>query len=275
MVGAQAKRSAAFVLTGEHGLSERRACKLIKLARSTMKYQPRPDKNVLLRARLKDLALEKRRYGSPRLHWLLEREGMAVSYGRVERVYRREGLQLAKRRKKREVARLRIALPLATKPLQRWSMDFVQDELSSGRRFRCLTIVDDFTKESVAIEVGVSLPGTRVVSVLELLKRIRGIPKSITTDNGPEFISQAMDQWAYNHGVSLNFIRPGKPTENAFIESFNGKFRDECLSENWFTNLEEAKEIIEKWRIDYNTKRPHSSLGRLTPSEFVAKFKAG
>lgn len=154
-------------------------------------------------------------------------------------------------------------------------MDFIQDDLVCGRIFRCLTIVDDFTKEAVAIEVDRSLPGKRVVGVLELLKRIRGVPKNITTDNGPEFISRVVDEWAYRNKVNLNFIRPGKPTENAFIESFNGKFRDECLSGNWFTSVEEAKEIIEKWRIEYNTKRPHKALGKLTPSEFAAKLKTG
>lgn len=240
-----------------------------------MKYKPRADRNEKLRERIKELALEKRRYGSPRLHWLLEREGMSVSYGRVERIYRREGLQLSKRKRKKDIARVRVALPSAEKPLERWSMDFIQDRLAGGRNFRCLTIVDDFTKEAVAIEVDRSLPGRRVVGVLELLKLIRGVPKTITTDNGPEFISRAMDEWAYRNKVNLNFIRPGKPTENAFIESFNGKFRDECLSENWFTSVEEAKEIIENWRIEYNTKRPHKALGKLTPSEFAAKLKTG
>jgi putative transposase len=240
-----------------------------------MKYKPRVDRNAKLRQRLKELALEKRRYGSPRLHWLLEREGLKVSYGRVERIYRREGLQLSKRKRKKDAARLRVTLPMPEKALERWSMDFIQDRLASGRFFRCLTIVDDFTKEAVAIEVDRSLPGQRVVGVLELLKLIRGVPKNITTDNGPEFISRALDEWAYRNKVNLNFIRPGKPTENAFIESFNGKFRDECLSENWFTSVEEAKEIIETWRIEYNTKRPHKSLGKLTPSEFAAKMKTG
>lgn len=239
-----------------------------------MKYRARPDRNAKLKERIRELALEKRRYGSPRLHWLLEREGLQVSYARVERIYRREGLQLAKRKRKKDAARIRVPLPLPENALERWSMDFVQDELSSGRRFRCLTIVDDFTKEAVAIEVGSSLPGRRVVSVLDYLKRIRGIPKNITTDNGPEFISRALDEWAFKNRVNLNFIRPGKPTENAYIESFNGKFRDECLRENWFTNVEEAKEIIENWRMEYNTQRPHRSLGRLTPAEFAATLKS-
>lgn len=223
------------------------------------------------RARLKELASQRRRFGSPRLHVLLRREGKIVNHKRVERIYREEGLSLRKRKKKRQTAALRIVLPTPTQPNKRWSMDFVSDQLSDGRKFRSLTIVDDCSRESPAIEVDTSLPGKRVTRVLDRLADTRGLPDAIVVDNGPEFSGSELDSWAHQRGVKLCFIRPGKPVENVYIESFNGKFRDECLNEHWFTSLKDAQEKIEAWRKDYNRNRPHSSLGNLTPDEFVRR----
>ncbi|WP_155518461.1 IS3 family transposase, partial [Ralstonia solanacearum] len=156
---------------------------------------------------------------------------------------------------------------------QSWSMDFVSDGLAYGRRFRCLNVVDDYTRECLVIEVDTSLPGLRVKQVLERLKEMRGLPASITVDNGPEFAGKVLDAWAYEAGVTLSFIRPGKPVENAYIESFNGRFRDECLNEHWFVSMRHARQLIEEWRIEYNTERPHSSLGYLTPVQFAQGSK--
>jgi len=253
----------------EYEFSERQACRLIGLARSTFRYEPLPDNNEWLRVRLKELAASRRRFGSPRLCVLLRREGKIVNHKRVERIYREEGLSLRKRKKKRQTAALRIVLPTPNQPNKRWSMDFVSDQLSDGRKFRSLTIVDDCSRESPAIEVDTSLPGKRVTRVLERLAETRGLPDAIVVDNGPEFSGSELDSWAHQRGVKLCFIRPGKPVENAYIESFNGKFRDECLNENWFTSLKDAQEKIEAWRKDYNKHRPHSSLGNLSPEEYV------
>ena len=251
------------------GLSERRSCSLVNLWRSTRQYQPRRKSDGAFRERLRELAEQRRRFGCPRLHVLLRREGWAVNHKRTERIYREEGLSLRLKRRRKRGAWLRVPRPEPSRPNQRWSMDFVSDGLGLGRRFRALTIVDDYTRECPAIEVDTSLGGVRVVRVLDRLMEIRGLPEVITVDNGPEFAGRALDEWAYRQGVHLNFIRPGKPVENAYVESFNGKLRDECLNENWFTTLNEARMIIEDWRKDYNQFRPHSSLGNLTPEEFA------
>ena len=239
---------------------------------------PLADKNGWLRVRIKELAVQRRRFGSRRIGVLLKREGKTVNHKRVERIYRQEGLSLRKRKKKRQTAALRIVLPTPKGPNKRWSMDFVSDQLSDGRKFRSLTIVDDCSRESPAIEVDTSLPGKRVTRVLDRLAETRGLPDAIVVDNGPEFVDNGpefagneLDSRAHKRGVNLCFIRPGKPVENAYIESFNGKFRDECLNEHWFTSLKDAQEKIEAWRKKYNRNRPHSSLGNLSPDEFVRK----
>ena len=205
------------------------------------------------------------------LHVLLEREGHTLNHKRVYRLYREEGLQIRRRRKRKRAARPRRAMEMPTAENERWSMDFVHDQLASGRRLRCFTVVDDFTRESVVIDVAHSIPAERVAEALDRVARARSLPKSITCDNGPEFTSRALDQWAYERGIELSFIRPGKPVENAFIESFNGTLREECLNEHWFLNLREAGREIEAWRIDYNEVRPHSSLGNLTPAEYAQR----
>lgn len=206
---------------------------------------------------------------------LIAREGVLANHKRVHRIYREAGLQVRRRRRKRLSRGDRVPLPLPSGPRQRWSMDFMADTLADGRGFRLLNIVDDFTRECVAIEVDRSLPGARVVRVLERLAATSGLPQVIVSDNGPEFSGRTLDAWAYRHRIELRFIRPGKPIENAYVESFNGKCRDECLNEHWFVNLAEAQRIIEAWRIDYNTVRPHRSLGQLTPAAYAAAACAG
>ena len=192
-----------------------------------------------------------------------------VNHKRTERIYHDEGLALRKKRRRKGAAGVRVMMPLPQKPNERWSMDFVSDSIVNGRRFRALAIVDDYSRECPAIEVDTSLGGARVVNVLERLSQTRGLPDVITLDNGPEFAGRHLDEWAFRNGVKLNFIRPGKPIENAFAESFNGRLRDECLNTHWFINLKHAREIIEDWRKDYNEVRPHSSLNHRTPMEYA------
>jgi len=199
---------------------------------------------------------------------MLVRDGERVNHKRVYRLYREEGLSVRKRKRKRVSRAARVPLQAPTGPNQLWSLDFVQDTLSWGRKFRLLTVVDAYTRESLAIEVDTSLSGVRVARVLERVVTERGRPTEIVLDNGPELTSRALDQWAYERGVQLQFIDPGKPQQNGFIESFNGRLRDECLNEHWFLSLPHAQRTIEDWRLDYNLNRPHSSLGNLTPEEF-------
>ncbi len=244
-------------------------CRIIGLNRSSCRYISRGKDDSELRERLKELAAERRRYGSPRLMVLLRRDGFTDNHKRIERVYREEGLQVKRRKRKRTCRSTRARqIEVPDQPNQRWSMDFVTDSIVTGRRFRALAIVDDYSRECPAIEVDTSMGGRRVVGVLERLSETRGLPETITMDNGPEFAGRALDEWAYRKGVKLSFIRPGKPIENAFAESFNGRLRDECLNTNWFLSLKHARGVIEDWRKDYNTVRPHSSWGGLAPEEF-------
>ena len=257
-----------------HALSQRRACSLAGVSRTVMHYTSRlSELNDRIRRRMKDLAEKHRRYGHIRLYILLRREGLRVNHKRTERLYRAEGLSLRIRRRRKFVAVVRNPLPPATRPNQRWAMDFVQDALSSSRKFRTLSVVDTYSRYGLTIEADTSLPGHRAVRILERVAEIHGLPDSIRDDNGPEFISKALDEWAYRNNVKLDFIRPGKPTENGYIESFNGRFRDECLNEHYFLDLQEAKELIEAWRQEYNGFRPHSSLKYQTPDEFLKHFE--
>ena len=251
-------------------ISERRACAVLRFGRSSHRYRSRGDPQLFLRMRLRDLAQSRVFYGYRRLHILLLRDGWRINHKRTYRLYTEENLTMrTKRPRRRRSAVQRLARPMATAPNQCWSMDFVADALADGRRFRALTIVDHFSRESVGIEVGASLTGQHVVEVLRRLNRLNRRPQWITVDNGSEFISKALDQWAHWHKVQLDFIRPGKPVENAYIESFNGRFRQECLNANWFTSLEDARMTIEAWRQEYNAQRPHSALGGLSPQEFL------
>lgn len=241
--------------------------------RATYQYKSRRQDDPILRERMVSIARERPRFGYRRIWVMLRREGFAVNHKRIYRLYRQEGLAVRKRKRKRINATLRQPHPLPLRPNERWSMDFVSDGLANGRRFRTLNVVDDFTRECLAIEVDFSLPGARVARVLDSLIELRGKPKAIVIDNGPEFAGKDLDAWAYANSVALHFIRPGKPIENAFIESFNGHFRDECLNEHWFLNMRHARALISAWKEDYNTVRPHSSLGNATPNEFLLARK--
>ena len=251
------------------GRSIRKACALVGISRTVYGYVPRPDKDVVLRERLRELAQERRRFGSPRLHLLLKREGLVMNHKRTERLYREEGLALRRRRRRKGASSVRVEPPMPQRPNEKWAMDFVHDSTADGRRFRVLVVMDEYTRECPVIEVDRSLGGRRVVSVLDRLAESRSLPETITTDNGPEFTGKALDEWACRTGVKLHFIGPGKPMENAYAESLIGKLRDECLSGNWFLSLADARETIEAWRQDYNSTRPHSSLGGLTPQEYA------
>ncbi len=266
------KRAVGHYFRTGFRVSERRACRLAGVARSSYRYRSQAADQTALRLRLRDLAATRVRYGYRRLHVLLRREGWRVNHKRVYRLYREEGLGIRVKRRKKLASAPRVLPRSATQPLERWSLDFLTDSLADGRRFRVLTIVDNVTRVSPAIEVGSSITGERVVGVLERLKRTVGRPERIAVDNGPEFISKALDAWAYRNGVQLEFSRPGKPTDNAFAESFNGRFRDECLNQHWFASLEEARQTIEAWRIDYNTERPHRGLGQQTPAAWEAAW---
>jgi len=268
VVSPQARREAVGVLTAERGLGVTRACGLVGISRSLYGYRSRRSPAPELRSRIAELAAHKRRYGYRRIHVLLRREGWSVNHKRTYRLYREQGLAVRRRKRKRIGLSERLVLPKALRPNQSWSMDYVADGLIDGRKLRVLAIVDDYTRECLVLEVDTSLPGARVVAVLERLAELRGLPGSITVDHGPEFESQALDAWAYKAGVRLAFIRPGKPVDNCYVESFNGRFRDECLNEHWFLSMPHARSTIEAWRIEYNTERTHSSLHDLTPEEF-------
>jgi putative transposase len=251
-------------------VSERRACKVLSLSRTSCRYLSRADEQVALRIRLRDLAYARVSYGYRRLHVLLRREGWQINHKRVYRLYRLAGLMLRPKKPRRHVsAHRRMETIEATGPNEGWSMDFMHDELFNGQRIRLLTLVDNFTRESLAIEVDTHLDGHQVVEVLQRISLERDLPKTIRLDNGPEFISKVVDQWAYLNGVALDFSRPGKPTDNAFIEAFNGRLRQECLNENWFLSLEDACEKIGAWQEEYNRHRPHGALGNLSPEEFT------
>jgi len=269
MVSPQAKRQAVDALKAERGFGITRACGLVGISRSLYGYRSRLPSCIALRERICELAGEKRRYGYRRIHVLLRREGWQVNRKRTYRLYREAGLAVRRRKRKRIGFFERKPLPKPTAVNRSWSMDFVADTLCDGRKLRCLAIVDDYSRECLALEVDTSITGRRVAGVLERLADLRGLPLAITVDHGPEFEGQVLDAWAYHSGVRLNFIRPGKPVENAYIESFNGRFRDECLNEHWFLTMAHARSVIEAWRIEYNTERPHSSLGDLAPEQFA------
>ncbi len=219
--------------------------------------------------RIREIAQARVSYGFRRIHMLLLREGWKVNHKRVYRLYKLEGFTMRPKRPRRHVSGCRRMLrATASRPNDCWSMDFMTDELFNGQRIKLLTLVDNFTRESLAIEVADRLGGPGVVEVLMRVTETKGLPETIRTDNGPEFTSKMLDQWAYLNGIKLDFCRPGKPTDNAFIEAFNGRLRQECLNESWFLSLEDAREKVEYWRQDYNRERPHGSLGDVPPVEF-------
>ncbi len=263
-----ARRQVVGTLRDGVGVSQRRACDALGVARSTIRYTGRRGDDPI-REPLRALAALRPRWGDRRLHVRLPRDGWVCNHKRVYRLYRQEQLAVRRRKRRRLPAAARVVLPLPTQPNERWSMDFMSDTLATGRTFRTLNIVDDASRECLAIEVDHGLASLRVIRVLEQLAETRGLPRQIIVDNGPEFTSRALDAWAYKRRGGLHFLRPGQPVDNAFIESFNGKFRDECLNENWFLDLADARTKIEAWRQDYNTVRPHSALGNRTPAEYA------
>ena len=254
--------------------SERRACRLVVVHRSSLRYRRRRPCDAALRERLRELANQRHRFGYRRLHVLLRRENWRVNHKRVYRIYREEGLAVRRRKRPRRAGIVRVPLPVPGRANQGWAMDFLQDTLANGRKIRILTVEDLYTREALAVEVDHSLGGLRVVRVLERLREQGRQPEWIVSDNGSEFTSRVVDQWAYEHGVRLAYIEPGKPQQNGYQESFHGKLRDECLNEHCFSSLADAREKIEAWRMDYNTERPHSSLSYQTPEEFAASAAA-
>ena len=257
-------------LMTQYQISERRSCELVGLSRSSFRYKSLPKNDDVLRARLKTLAATHMALGYPMLHGMLKAEGLVMNPKHTYRLYREEGLQV-RMKKRKKLKRPRLVMETPTGINQRWSMDFVSDQLFDGRRFRVLNIVDDYSREMVGQLVASSITGQRVASFLDQLIEQRGKPTSIVCDNGTEFTSKAMFFWGDEKQVRLAFIQPGKPTQNAFVESLNGKFRNECVNQHWFRNLHDAEQKIAAWRHYYNTVRPHSSLKYMTPVAFAKK----
>lgn len=256
------------------GASQRRACAALRLSRSVYGYRSVARDASVLSHRIREITETRVHYGYRRVHVLLRREGWKDNHKRVYRLYREQGLSLRHQRPRRnKAARLRQPRQTVCQPNEIWSMDFVADALFDGRRLRTLTIIDNYTRECLAIEVGSSLKGEQVVSVLSRLARQRPLPRFIKADNGSEFISKVMDKWAYENGVEIDFSRPGKPTDNAKNESFNGRFREECLNAHWFLSLDDAREKIDAWRAYYNEVRPHSALDWMTPTEYARQHR--
>jgi len=263
------KRKAVRLLC-EKGASERLACQLVGIERKTNRRQLTTNEDTKLKLCIEKLAQEKPRYGYKRLTLLIRKEGQIVNHKKVYRIYKELNLAVrAKKRKKlKTYSRGSITL-LTTTENQIWSMDYQSDQLATGRRFRCLNLIDNYTRECLAIEADTSLPSGRVVATLNHLKQLRGLPQKIMVDNGPEFRSRTLQKWALNNKVELHFIDPGKPMQNGIIESFNGRVRDECLNLHWFTDIKDARQILLAWKNDYNLLRPHSSLKNQTPSQFA------
>jgi len=257
-----------------YAVSERRSCKVLKVNRSLYRRKPTKDEQAFLRMRIKEIAATRVRYGYKRIHVLLKREGWRINHKRVYRLYKQEGLDLRSKTKRKKVSAARLPEKNVVSALNEcWAMDFVSDQLYNGKRFRALTLIDTYSRECLAIYVDKSVKGETVVKVLEKVIVEKGLPKKIKVDNGPEFISRALDAWAYFNKVQLEYSRPGKPTDNSHIESFNGSLREECLNIHWFMSLEDAQYKIEKWRKDYNEFRPHSGLTYQTPAEYAARAR--
>jgi len=255
----------------EKTYSQRRACALVGIEPKTYRYKARRPDDGVLRTRLKELAAVRRRFGYRRLHLLLQREGVIVNHKKLYRIYRQERLVVRKRGGRKRALGTRAAMAIPQGRNQRWSLDFVSDALSDGRRFRVLAIVDDFTRECLTLVADTSLSGHRVARELNALIAVRGRPALIVSDNGTELTSLAILHWQQERGVAWHYIQPGKPIQNAFVESFNGRLRDELLNETAFRSLRHTRELITEWQADYNQQRPHTSLGGLTPNEFAAR----
>jgi putative transposase len=273
MVSVPARREQVAYATG-HGLSQRRACTLVSVGRSALGYRSRKAvKDAAVVARMRELSAQYPRYGYRRIRIFLGRDGHKMSPGRAHRLWRAAKLQVPRKRPKRRVAGSRPRPQAPTGPNQVWAFDFVFDACANGQQLKCLTIADEFSKEGLAIEVDGRIRSGRVIEVLSRLVGERGAPQHLRSDNGPEFVSRALLKWIVDQGIGTALIEPGKPWQNGVNESFNGKFRDECLSLEWFRSRAEAKVVIENWRRHYNNLRPHSSLGYQTPAEFIAKLE--
>lgn len=258
------------MLTHCLSLSERRACRLVGLSRDAWRNPPKEDEATrALSAKIASIAMERRRFGYRRVHDLLRVEYPGINHKRIYRLYREQGLSVRRRGRRRKLVGARTTLEATKRLNEVWSMDFVFDQLASGRRFKCLTVADDFSHESVVLAVDFAMPAQYVTRTLDQAARFRGYPDAVRTDNGPEFTSRAFIAWAQAKGIRHILTQPGRPMQNGYIESFNGKFRDECLNEHYFESLAEAREIIAAWRDDYNQVRPHSALGRIPPAQFA------
>ena len=268
MVSAPSRRDLVRHMT-EQGISERRALRVVGMSASAYRYQPVADRNSALKEKIVALALRHRRYGAGMIYLKLRQAGEIVNHKRVDRLYAEAGLQVRRRKRKKIPVTDRQPLERPQSANQMWSMDFVFDRTAEGRSIKSLTVVDDATHEAVAIVPERAMGGQQLVRILDRLAVSRGIPKAIRTDNGKEFCGRAMLTWAHERGVRLFLIEPGKPNQNAYIESFNGRFRDECLNEHWFTSLQHAKVVIDAWRKEYNEERPKKSLGGLTPAAYA------
>lgn len=267
------RRAAVTLVRESRQLPERRVCRFLGIHRALCRYRSRRAPDDELRGWLRARAQHHPRWGVPRLVWLRrEVEGFCDNHKRIERVYRLEGLAV-RRRPRQRLTLPRVPRPVPQRADERWSMNFLRDTLADGRAFRVFNLVDDCTREALAIAVGFSLSAVRVVEVLEQVLAARGQPHAIVCDNGPEFTSRALLRWAHRRGITLDHIRPGKPVENAFVESFNGKLRDECLNLHWFLTIADAQHRTETWRFTYNTARPHRGLGQLTPQQFSQRLK--
>ena len=257
----------------DKGYSQRRACSLVGLDRKSFRYVScRPD-DAVIRRRLRELASERRRFGYRRLHILLRREGIELNHKKLYRLYKEERLTVRKRGGRKRALGTKAPMAIPQGPNQRWSLDFVSDALIDGRRFRILCVIDDFSRECLATVVDNSISGIRVARELDRISEIRGYPCMVVSDNGTELTSNAMLEWQAERGVEWHYIAPGKPMQNGFVESFNGRLRDECLNEHLFSSYSQARGIIQRWRHDYNTERPHTSLYGLTPNEFATRSR--
>ena len=268
------RRVSADYLQADHGIGATRACGLVQISRSCYRYKSRRPDDSTLRGALRQKAQQRKRWGYRRLQVLLRRDGHMDHHKRIYRIYKEEGLQVRKRPRKRARTQRSFELQVSEGPNQRWSLDFMHDSTSSGRKLRILNVVDDYTREALWMEVSTSISGQHVTRVLDRLIELRGKPKNLLTDNGPEFAGTALDAWTYERKINHQFIQPGKPNQNAYVESFNGKVRDECLNEHWWRNIDHARNKIERWREDYNQVRPHSSLNKQTPEAFAEKSRA-
>jgi putative transposase len=269
MVTPAGKRQAVVHLMEVHQVSQRRACDVLQVDRSSMRYRSRRGEDGELRDAIKRVSRERSRFGYRRIHVMVAREGFEVNHKKLRRIYTEEKLQVRRRGGRKRALGTRKPMLLPDGPNQRWSLDFVSDALTDGRRFRILAVVDDYSRENLVLVADTSLSGQRVVRELDRVIAERGMPKTIVSDNGTEFTSMAILKWVQDTGIDWHYIAPGKPQQNGFIENFNGKLRDECLNETLFGTLHDARETLEEWQQDYNWCRPHSALGNLTPMEFI------